>query len=121
MISIEEKREILGRYRLQQAKINRLKEQGKINTDRKSKYEKEILKAKSIRDAIENSIENISDETESEILAQKYLCGRSLEETAELLNYSKRQVERLHIKALEHFIIDRKDFLNGTGNTSLRS
>ena len=120
MVSIEAKRDFLNRYKLQQAKIKRLNEQSKLNIDRKSFYESEILKAKRIRDAIEDGIERIGDETETEILAQKYLCGKSLEETAEILNYSKRQIERLHLKALEHFTILEGNE-NGTGNTSLRS
>lgn len=120
MMNLEQKRDYLSRYRLQQAKISRLHEQSKINTDRKGRYEREILNAIRIRNAIEEGIERLNDETESEVLAQKYLCGRSLEETAEMLNYSKRQIERLHIKALEHFVIEEGNEY-GTGNTSLRS
>jgi DNA-directed RNA polymerase specialized sigma subunit len=120
MMSLEEKRDYLNRYRLQQAKIKRLNEQSVINIDRKSFYEKEILKAKRIRNAIEDGIESLENETEIEILAQKYLCGKSLEETAEMLNYSKRQIERLHLKALEHLNLQGETNY-GQGNTSLRS
>ena len=120
MMSLEEKRDYLNRYRLQQAKIKRLKQQSLVNSDRKSFYEKEILKATHVRDAIEDGIDNLQNETETEILAQKYLCGKSLEETAEILNYSKRQIERLHLKALEHLNLEG-EIKYGQGNTSLRS
>ena len=119
-LSLEEKRDFLNRYRLQQAKIKRLNEQSVINVDRKSVYEKEIIKAKRIRNAIEEGIEGLESETETEILAQKYLCGKSLEETAEILNYSKRQIERLHLKALEHITL-KGEICDGQSNTSLRS
>ena len=104
-MDIEQKREFLERYLLQQAKINRLYEQSRKNSDKKEYYQKQINSAITLRDQIENAICKLRDERESEILAQKYLCGKTLEETAGLLNYSKRQTERLHIKALEHFEI----------------
>ncbi len=101
----EEKKNYLSRYLVLQAKINRLKEQSLINAENSEIYKREILKARNIRDNIEQGIMNMSSELESEILAQKYLLGKTLEETADILNYSKRQIERLHIKALEHIII----------------
>ena len=101
----EEKRDYLSRYLVLQAKINRLKEQSLINAENREVYNKEIHKARTVRDSIEQGIMNMSNEIESEILAQKYLLGKTLEETADILNYSKRQIERLHIKALEHITI----------------
>lgn len=64
-----------------------------------------MKKAAEIRDRIENAIESISDDTEREVLSQKYLCFRTNEETAEIMSYSKRQIERIHIKALSHLNI----------------
>lgn len=104
-MNLDEKRDYLDRYILQQAKIKRLYEQSKINTDKKEIYELQICRAKQLRDDIENAISLLKDERESEILAHKYMCGRSLEETAGILNYSKRQVERIHINALEHITL----------------
>ncbi len=102
MMNVDEKRHYLNRYPLLIARIDRLTKQSRINADRKSFYFDEMAKTKQLRDSIEDAIYGIGDEREREILAQKYLCGRSLEETAELLNYSKRQIERLHLQALEH-------------------
>lgn len=104
-LGYEEKRNYLSRYLVLQAKINRLKQQSLINEEKEEIYKKEIHKAKTVRDNIEEGIMNMSSEIESEILAQKYLLGKTLEETADILNYSKRQIERLHIKALEHITI----------------
>ena len=54
---------------------------------------------------IEQKISNVDDELLCEILYQKYILGKTLEDIAVILNYSKRHIERLHIKALEKFKI----------------
>ncbi len=101
-LTFDEKREYLELYALQIARINRLYLLSVKNADKSKKYEAQLNSAKSLRDIIEYDIEKLPDKFESEILAQKYLCGKSLEETAEILNYSKRQVERIHLTAIEH-------------------
>ena len=68
--------------------------------DKSEKYKREISEAILLRDFIENDIGNITDKIESEVLAQKYLCGKTLEEIGYIINYSKRHTERLHLKAL---------------------
>lgn len=97
-----EKKEYLDLYLLQQAKIERLRKQIEINPDKKEKYLNSIKEAKELRDKIEDDIERTQGEVLKEILCQHYLCGRTLEETAYRLNYSKRQIERLHKKAIEN-------------------
>ena len=63
----------------------------------------------------------MDNQRESEVLAQKYLCGRSLDETAEILNYSKRQIERIHLKALENISAKLSaEVDNGANNITLR-
>lgn len=101
-MSVEEKRKYLELYALQQARINRYCMLSARNADKKDKYKLKMCSAMSIRDIIEEDIDKIADKTESEVLAQKYLCGKTLEETAYMLNYSRRHVERLHISGLEH-------------------
>lgn len=101
-LTFDEKREYLELYALQIARINRLYLLSVKNADKSKQYEAEVSSAKSLRDVIENDINNLKDKFESEVLAQKYLCGKSLEETAEMLNYSKRQIERIHLTAIEH-------------------
>ena len=54
---------------------------------------------------IEEDIETVDGGLLSEVLSQHYLCGRSLEETAYALNYSKRHIERLHKTAMEKLSI----------------
>ncbi|MEE0947029.1 MAG: sigma factor-like helix-turn-helix DNA-binding protein [Acutalibacteraceae bacterium] len=118
-MTVEQKKEYLSQYLLQQARIRRYDVLTLRNRDKKKIYIKRTEQAKKLRDTIEKDIENVVDKMESEILAQKYLCGMSLEETASMLNYSKRQVERLHNKALENLHPTMED-LNGKGNFTLR-
>ncbi len=119
-MTIEEKREYLQSYPLQQARIRRYDILTLRNRDKKKSYKKRLEEAKLIRDCIEKDIESVVNKKEAEILAQKYLCGTSLEETAALLNYSRRQVERLHNRALENLHPTMED-KNGKGNFTLRS
>lgn len=102
-MSVDEAREYLKRYRLLQAKITRLEQMMSECPEKREKYRKELNLAISLRDGIEDSIDAIDGGILSEILLQKYICGRSLEEIGYLINYSKRQTERLHIKALLKF------------------
>lgn len=97
------KKEYLSAYLLQQAKIDRLNKMTFLNPDLKAKYEQEIQNAKTIRNEIENKIESVDNGILSEVLFQKYILGRTLEEVSLAINYSKRQTERFHIAALEKF------------------
>lgn len=101
-MSLDDKRSYLELYALQQARINRYSMLAAKNADKMEKYKQKMTTAMSIRDIIEDDIDKMEDKKESEVLAQKYLCGRSLEETAEMLNYSRRHIERLHLSGLEH-------------------
>lgn len=100
-MSTNEKKEFLDLYLLQQVKINRLNYLIKENPSRKERYISQINAAEALRERIELAIENIDGGILSEVLCQKYLCGKSLEETALTLNFSKRHTERLFIKAIE--------------------
>ena len=97
------KKRYLESYRLQQAKIKRFNDLMIELPDKRDIYRVCIEKAEQFRKTIENQIEKVDGSLLSEILFQKYLCGKTLEEISYLLNYSNRQIERLHIKALENF------------------
>lgn len=99
----QEKKNYLNAYLLQEAKIKRLKEMKKISPDKSQEYSKKIKECKSLRDEIEYKIKAVDGGVLSEILFQKYIFGKTLEEISYILNYSKRQIERLHITALEKF------------------
>lgn len=101
-MSVDEKRLYLEQYPLAVAVINRCYLLSAKNADKSEKYKNEMNEAILLRDFIEHDIEKITDKVESEVLAQKYLCAKTLEETAVMLNYSKRQIERIHLNALEH-------------------
>lgn len=127
-MSVEEKRRYLELYALQQAKIDRYSALTVRNSDKKRKYKQELTAARAVRDIIEEDIEEIRDKKECEVLAQKYLCGKTLGETAELLNYSRRQIERIHLSGLENLRPRMEEIeklgvkrRNGKNGASLRS
>ncbi len=99
-MSVETARDYLKNYRLLQAKITRLEQLLCECPEKREKYKKELDSTVLLRDKIEDSIDAVDGGILSEILSQKYICGRSLEQIGYLINYSKRQTERLHIKAL---------------------
>ncbi len=72
-----------------------------INPDKEELYRRQLDECVRLRDKMEEEIERTDGGILSEILAQKYICGKSLEEIALLIGYCKRQTERLHLKALE--------------------
>lgn len=104
-MSENEKKEYLELYLIQGPKINRLNAQLHSNPLGSGRYIKQIQKARKLRKQIEISVEKVDGGILSEVLGQKYLCGKTLDEIASTLNYSKRHIERLHISALEKFKI----------------
>ncbi len=105
-MSETQKKQYLDLYMLQQVKIDRLRELMMKNPSGRARYADKIRSCEQLRDKIESEIESVDGAILSEILGQKYLCGKSLEETADRLNYSKRQIERLHNKAIEKFRVN---------------
>jgi predicted transcriptional regulator len=101
----EDKKQYLNSYLLQESKINRFNRMIEKNPQNRPIYIKEIENAKTTREEIENKIFAIDDEVLSELLFQKYILGLNLEEVGYKINYSKRQTERLHRKALEKFVM----------------
>ncbi len=97
----EEKTEYLSKYRIQQAKINRLNFQIAAIPANREKYETQIKECEKIRNKIEDAIDSVDGGVLSEILAEKFISGRKIEEIAEMISYSVRQTERLLKKALE--------------------
>ncbi len=104
-MTIEEKKRFLKQYRIQQSKIQRLEEMRKRCPERADRYRASIRECRRFRNLIEDCIDATDGDILSEILSQKYICGRTLEEISYQFNYSKRQIERLHIKALEKFCV----------------
>ncbi len=101
-----EKKEYLAMYRVYQAKIQRLNELKEESFEAEERFSEALREAVMHRNKIESEIECMDNPILSEILAQKYQCGKTLEEIACCMNYSRRQIERLHIKALEEFKTD---------------
>ena len=99
----KEKKEYLSLYLLQNEKIRRLKETALQNPEEKEKYISQIKAAQTLRREIEDKIEAVDGGVLSELLYLKYVCGKTLMQISYELNYSVRQIERLHIKALQKF------------------
>jgi predicted transcriptional regulator len=99
----KEKKEYLSLYLLQNEKIRRLKETAFKNPEEKEKYISQIKAAQTLRREIEDKIEAVDGGVLSELLYLKYVCGKTLMQISYELNYSVRQIERLHIKALQKF------------------
>ncbi len=98
--AINENVEKLRKYRIFGAKIDRLNEMGLMFPKEKKSFEQKAQKCRDIMKSIERSISDVDDGILSEILFQKYCLGRSLEAISLAVNYSKRQIERLHLVAL---------------------
>ena len=101
----EQKVAYLKKYRISTAKINRIRAMIRECPEDAERYKTMLYNARFERMKIEKEIDTVDGGVLSEILSQKYICGKSLEEIAYCINYSKRQVERLHLKALQKFEI----------------
>ena len=99
-MDIERKRSALKKYRILLSKISRLKNMISLCPENKAKYLSEIKRCISTRDRIESAIDAVDGDILSEILSLKYMCGKSIEEISLDICYSKRQTERMHVKAL---------------------
>ena len=102
-MTTESAREYLLKYKALCLKENRLKYMAEVSPENRKRYNKQMRKCEKLKRALETEIDRVDGAVLSEILASKYICGKSLEETAELIGYCKRQVERLHVKAIEIF------------------
>ena len=102
-MSYDEKKLYLQNYAVYIAMSSRIKEMIKSYPSEKARFLPQLNLAMRICECIENEIELVKPRILSEILAQKYLSGKSLDEIATLMNYSKRQIERLHRSAIKMF------------------
>ena len=98
---IDEIKDFLNSYLILESKLNRLKEIKKKNPENNEHYKNEIKNLYKKRNKIERKIETVKNEILREILYNKYILGKTLEEISLEINYSKRHTERLHIKALK--------------------
>ncbi len=97
----EEKKKILELYLIQETRLNRIRQMAVLFPERADYYKEKVISGENFRKDIEEIINALDDEILSELLFQKYILGKTLEEISFTLNYSKRHIERLHIKALE--------------------
>ncbi len=101
----KQKREYLKEYRINQMRIRRLNELILDYPEMAKRYGEQLQQCVCRCQKIEDEIDAVGDAFLSELLSQKYMCGKSLEEIGLGFNYTKRHMERMHIKALERFKI----------------
>ncbi len=99
----DEKKEYLNSYILRRRRIARLLEQQQAEPLLPAKFIKEIAEEEDALSKTEAAVKAVDGAVLSEVLAEKYLCGKTIEQTAHSLNYSVRHTSRLHQKALEMF------------------
>ena len=68
--------------------------------DLENEIDADIDRLVAIRDGIKTIIEAVEDDRERLLLQYRYLDGRTFEEIAVQMNYSWRQIHRLHSQAL---------------------
>lgn len=103
--AIERKKGYLRQYRVLQTKIERLEEMAEKSPERREHYLAKRNDCRRLRNTIEFNIDLVDGGILSEILFQKYVCGKSFEQISLEIHYSKRQVERLHLAALDRLSI----------------
>lgn len=67
--------------------------------------EKELRNMVRSYERIERAINGLGDTQEKDVLFYRYIKGLKVREVMEEMGYSKRQVDRLHNRALEHLKI----------------
>jgi DNA-directed RNA polymerase specialized sigma subunit len=68
--------------------------------DLENEIDADIDRLVAIRDGIKTIIESVEDDRERLLLQYRYLDGKTFEKIAVEMNYSWRQIHRLHSKAL---------------------
>lgn len=100
---MEEKKKYLSGYRLASMRIRRLGELIEDFPELSGRFAEKLQENIAVRERIEQQIDAVDGGVLSELLSQKYISGKSLEEIGFCMNYSKRHIERLHLKALKKF------------------
>lgn len=74
-------------------------------TELDEEIDRQIEELKKVRYEIITTVKKVRDNTLSALLIGHYINNKSIPELAESLNYSERQIVRLHKKALEEIKI----------------
>lgn len=98
---MQAKKDYLKQYLIQAVIIRDANEMLNTNHINKTKCLETIKKAHKLQESIEEAINLVDDSLLRELLTEKYILGKTLEQIAFNLNYSVRQIERLHKKAIE--------------------
>ncbi|MBQ1280873.1 MAG: sigma-70 family RNA polymerase sigma factor [Oscillospiraceae bacterium] len=68
--------------------------------DLRARYEERVLELIAQRKRIETAIDGLDDPDQRTILRYHYIDGKSWQKTAQLVHYSRAQVDRKHGRAL---------------------
>ena len=100
---MQKKKQYLKKYLIQEKRIKRLEEMILQNPKKQAVYTKEIEACEMLKREIDEKILMGDNDLLREVLFLKYTCGKSLTQVAEIISYSRRHTERLHVSALEKF------------------
>ena len=95
-----EVKDYLQNYRTCMARIQRLKTDIDIFTASASSIREEMEDCRKVCQNIEKHISQHKDFMEREILIRKYIYGDTVEEIADAMNYSERQIQRIADKGI---------------------
>lgn len=100
---MQKKKQYLKKYIIQEKRIKRLEEMIILNPKKQAVYTDEIAACEALKREIEEKISKVDNDLLREVLFLKYTCGKSLTQVAEMISYSRRHTERLHVSALKSF------------------
>ena len=103
LTKMQKKKLYLRNYILQKRRIIRLNEMILTTPKNKKRYSAQIKECEKTAEEIEKKISRLDNDLLREVLFLKYVCGKSLVEISDIISYSRRHTERLHIMALEEF------------------
>ncbi len=96
-----EAKDYLEQYRICMAKAQRLRTDMAVYTATANSIKREIEDCESRSSKIEDIISSHKNFMQREVLTRKYIYGDTLEQIAEMLNYSSRHIQRIIDKAAE--------------------
>lgn len=104
----EQTKKYLAGYLLNMARVQLLKRKLEVYAMSAPSIKREIDICIKNSGEIEEIVNSCNDILAREVAVRKYIYGQSLEKIAEELNYSVRQIQRIHNKAVEELCLKIK-------------
>ena len=98
----QDKKRLLGEYRICMARAHRLRGDMEIYTACREGLEREVRRSLDRAAAIEAAISQIPDLLCREVMLRRYVYGDTLEVISDSLNYSTRHLQRIINSAVDN-------------------